>query len=181
MSDQINPARRSLITGAGLAAAAAALPAKGAEAPMVMEAPSVKIGLEHVFDIRLDFGMRWFGEPMPDGGRQAYTPINERGGLIRGPRLNGKVLPLSGADYPHMRADGIMEFDAHYLLEADDGARIYIHNTGYGSRTTGLRLTPRFRAPKGPHEWLNSTIIVGSGEPRKEPVDHSIFSYYAVT
>lgn len=181
--EPILPSRRLILgTAAGLGMGLAGRPAlaDAPEPPMEMEEPTVKLGLEHAFDIRIDFGPRRLAGPLPWGGTQGYTPVGPRGGLVRGPRLNGKVVESSGADFANVRSDGVVEFDAHYLLEADDGTMIYIHNRGYGSQGY-FRLTPTFRVPKGPHDWLTHTIIVGSGEPRRQPVDHSIFRYYVVT
>lgn len=48
-----------------------------------------------------------------------------------------------------------------------------------------FRCTPYFRAPEGPHDWLNRTVIVGVGQRRPkltdadEP-DHSLFRYYTI-
>ncbi|HUK01015.1 MAG TPA: DUF3237 domain-containing protein [Steroidobacteraceae bacterium] len=147
--------------------------------------------LEHVFDVRIDFKDRWiFGPIHPGGPQQGYTSVLK--GRIEGPRLNGKVVDVSGADWPVVRSDGVVELNAHYMLEADDGARIYVRNQGYvyGPRPAqdGLperpgyfRCTPYFRAPHGPHEWLNRTVIIGGGERHPDPAgDYSIFRYWAV-
>lgn len=146
--------------------------------------------LEHVFDVRVDFGSdRMLSEDMSGGWQFGYTPPH--GGVISGPRLQGRVVPHSGADYALRRADGVLELNAHYMLEADDGTPIYINNTGYlisgggGENDQGLeqpayfKFTPKFRVPHGPHDWLARTVIVGSGERRTNP-DHSLFRYYAV-
>jgi hypothetical protein len=148
--------------------------------------------LEHVFDIEVLFGGdRFISDPLPGGARQGYTPAI--GGTISGPRLGGKVVGHSGADYATVRPDGVIELDAHYLLEADDGTPIYIMNKGYlipggedakaneqGMAQPGyFRLTPYFRVPEGPHDWLARTCIVGGGERRKDP-DRSLFRYYAL-
>jgi hypothetical protein len=86
----------------------------------------------------------------------------------------------------------VVELAAHYMLEADDGAKIYIRNMGYvyGARPVGnglparpgyFRCTPYFRAPDGPHEWLNRTVLVGGGERHPDPAgDYSLFRYWAV-
>ena len=42
-----------------------------------------------------------------------------------------------------------------------------------------FRLTPYFRVPEGPHDWLARTCIVGGAERRKDP-DRSLFRYYAL-
>ena len=158
-----------------------------------MGTPSFEPRLEHVFDVTVTFGddRAIFG-PLPGGGSQGYTPPH--GGTITGPRLNGTVVPHSGADYAHVRGDGVIELNAHYMMQADDGTLIYINNRGYivpapeGQGVTNdqghpqpayFRFTPTFRVPAGPHEWLARTVFVGSGERRRDP-DHSIFRYYAV-
>jgi hypothetical protein len=99
-----------------------------------------------------------------------------------------------------VRQDGVVELNAHYMIEADDGARIYIRNMGYVHgplRAPGqaedeapsipgyFRCTPYFRAPIGPHDWLNRTVVVGVGQRRpklkaEDPPDHSLFRYYAI-
>ena len=155
--------------------------------------PFLNVELEHVFDITVFFGEdRTRIGPLPGAGYQGYTP--PIGGRVVGERLNGEVVPHSGADYANIRRDGVVELNAHYLLKADDGVLIYIANRGYlvpapkqGAKLNdqGLaqpryfRCTPTFRAPKGPHDWLNQMCFIGGGERRTSP-DHSIFRYYAV-
>jgi hypothetical protein len=153
---------------------------------------SLDIQLVPVFDIRIDFHQRLIFDPMLGGSRQAYTSV--KSGLVYGPQLNGRVLDYSGADWPIVRSDGVVELNAHYVLEADDGAQIYIRNLGYvyGPRSAEdsaraavnpgasgyFRCTPYFRAPAGRHDWLNRTVILGAGERHTGP-DHTLFRYYA--
>jgi|ERR1700722_10995041 len=145
------------------------------------------IKLEYVFQIRIDFSERVsFATPT---GRRAFVPAVS--GVIEGPRLQGKVVPHSGADFA---ANG--RLNAHYMLQASDGAYIYIHNTGYlypvdgkpidrndaswgGDREFYFRITPVFDTPVGPHDWLTRTVIVGTGKRHANP-DYTIFTYYAV-
>ena len=139
--------------------------------------------LEHVFDIEVMFGAdRVIFGPLPGGGNQGYTPAI--GGTISGPRLSGIVVPHSGADYALVRDDGTIELSAHYLLQAEDGTKIYIQNRGYLVRArpgeaqrSYFRLTPYFRGPAGPHDWLSRSVIVGGGERLTNP-DRSLFRYY---
>ena len=160
-----------------------------------MDQIDLSVRLEHVFDIRINFDRRWSTEPIHrDGPRFAYTSVGA-GGVVSGPRLQGQLVDHSGADWPMIRTDGVVELNAHYMIRANDGALIYIRNLGY---VHGLlerpghdpvppyfRCTPYFRAPDGPHDWLNRTVIVGrgvrrpAGEGSSEP-DHSLFRYYAV-
>lgn len=149
--------------------------------------PVEPVQLEYVFSIRIDFDERLrFKTP---AGKRVYVPAS--GGEIWGPRLQGRVVPHSGADFA-----GVYGLEAHYMLEASDGSPIYIHNRGYlypkdgsaipvddpawggGSGDFYFRLTPQFDAPVGPHDWLTRTVIVGSGK-RGLP-DHTVFTYYAV-
>ena len=149
----------------------------------------------HAFDIRLFFDRRWNIDPVTDGGpSQGYTSVGT-GSTVTGPLLNGRVVDYSGADWPAVRSDGVVELAAHYMLEADDGARIYIRNLGYvhGPKTAAdgaaipsyFRCTPYFRAPAGPHDWLNRKVVVGIGQrqPKIGPddlPDHSLFRYFAI-
>jgi len=159
---------------------------------------------EHVFDIRINFDKRWGLGPVNSvpgsgGPMHGYTSVGADC-LITGPRLNGRLVDYSGADWPVVRTDGVVELNAHYMIEADDGAQIYIRNMGYvhgpmrdWDQPDGaepripryFRCTPYFRAPEGPHSWLNRTVIVGVGQrvPKVEPndpPDHSLFRYYAI-
>jgi len=151
--------------------------------------------LELAFHVRLDF---------TEGPRTRFTPAHKQftrgfvglaGGEVSGPRLSGKVVPNSGGDWPRMWDSGLIEFEAHYMLEADDGTPIYIHNRGIAwsdpavqakieagesvsPQDNYVRITPRFEAPEGPHNWLNRTIFVGVAE-RQGNSTH--FDYYAVS
>jgi len=154
---------------------------------------------EHVFDIRINFDKRWSLGPVYGGAKQGYTSVGE-GSTVSGPRLNGGLVDYSGADWPIVRHDGVVELNAHYMIQADDGTLIYIRNLGYvhgplharGQAPDEVpaipryfRCTPYFRAPEGPHDWLNRTVIVGVGQrmPKLVPEDapdHSLFRYYAI-
>jgi hypothetical protein len=151
--------------------------------------------LQFTFRIVLEFdaGPRLRFEPAFQAGRRGFVAV--QGGMIEGPRLRGRVIPRSGGDWPRLWHSGLVEFEAHYLLEAEDGTPIYIHNRGlaYASPevqarieageavspdTTYCRVTPRFEVPAGRHDWLARTMFVGKGERRGAK---SVFDYYAVT
>lgn len=151
--------------------------------------------LELAFHVRLDFA---------PGPRTRFTPayshftrgfVGLEGGEISGPMLSGRVVPHSGGDWPHFWDSGLVEFEAHYMMEAADGTPIYIHNRGIAwsdpavrdrieagdsvaPEESYLRITPRFEAPAGAHEWLNRTIFVGVAERRG---DSTFFDYFRVT
>jgi len=100
------------------------------------------------------------------------------GGTVEGPLLRGRVVPHSGGDWPWIWPDGTFEFDARYLIEAEDGSPIYVQNHGYAHAAPEVqarllagqpvdpagnyfRTTPTLRAAAGPHESLNRTVFVG--------------------
>lgn len=135
--------------------------------------------LEYAFTISLELtGLRWVA-PTAIGVKRGA--VYAASGIIEGPRLRGRVVPMSGGDFPLVRPDDVIDFDARYLLEADDGATIYMQNRGYrwgdesvmerlrrnepvGSDEYYMRVTPKFDSPAGPHEWLNRHVFVGTAE-----------------
>lgn len=152
---------------------------------------------EFVFQVRLDFEERTRFQPTTPMGGRVYVPVV--GGTITGPRLQGRVMPQSGADWARGHSDGASEINAHYMFEASDGTPIYIHNRGYlygrgddgkpipPEQKKGFEIvpstyfvcTPVFDTPVGPHDWLTRTVIVGLGQRISEP-DHSIFNYFEI-
>jgi hypothetical protein len=129
--------------------------------------------LDYAFTIGIELtGARWI-KPTSIGMTRAAVYAGS--GTIEGPMLRGKVIPL-------VRADGVIDFDARYLLEAEDGAVIYLQNRGYrwaktpeaaekmnrneavGRDEYYMRVSPKFDAPDGPHAWLNKHVFVGVAE-----------------
>lgn len=148
--------------------------------------------LEFVFEIRVKLGERTHTGLLPGGGNRGFVPVI--GGEIQGPRLNGRVVPYTGGDWPYIRPDGVAAFNARYMLEASDGTLICIQNRGFRHgppKVIGrimakesvdpseyyMRLAPVFEAPVGPHDWLTRTVFVGTGDRQS---DHSVFRYWAV-
>jgi hypothetical protein len=60
------------------------------------------------------------------GELRRYIPL--RGGRVSG-AFEGKVLP-GNSDWQTVRADGVIEISAHYMLERSDGARIEVSSIG---------------------------------------------------
>lgn len=60
-------------------------------------------------------------------GERRYVPL--RGGTVRGPELNGSVVE-GGVDWQVLRADGVLEIAAHYVIRSDDGALIEVQSDG---------------------------------------------------
>lgn len=155
-----------------------------------LEHPTLRT--EFIFSIRVAFASRLRFLPTTPMGGRGWVPTG--GGVIEGPRLQGRVVEMSGADWARGRPDRVTELNAHYLLEAADGTPIYIHNRGfvYGYDRESppqpgfpiqnphyFRIAPSFDCPVGPHDWLTRTTIIGIGKRFADP-DHSKFLYFAV-
>jgi hypothetical protein len=167
--------RRAFMTGAagfGLAAAAeeanAASPSSGLSAQAISSGDASllpglatgtasgeipKINLKHAFSLSIFFKER-IRIDSPTG--RVYVPA--MGGEIWGPRLQGRVVPYGGADYA--RGQG---FDAHYMLEASDGALIYIRNRGYIKRLGDSPSVLPEPPPRKPGEPLDQNMPAGVG------------------
>ena len=166
---------------------------------MFTEASSpTELKTEFVFEIRLFFTRIHTVGDMPSGAGRGAVYVD--GGTVSGPRLNGKVLPGSGGDWALFRPDGVLATDARYMLEADDGTMILLHNRGYlWGRTPDvipriqdwmfrggpkvphsefyLRSSPSFEVAKGKHDWLMRHAIIGIGERKR---DGNLIRYFAV-
>jgi uncharacterized protein DUF3237 len=111
-----------------------------------------------------------------DAGERRIIPI--AGGEVKGRDLNGKVLAL-GADFQIVRASGLIELEAKYAIETDDGAVIYVENKGVRFGPTELlqrlyrgeavdpaliyfRTAPRFETGATKYHWLTESLFVGS-------------------
>lgn len=102
------------------------------------------------------------------------------GGSVRGPELNGTVLP-GGADYQVLRSDTLTELEASYAIETREGERIYITNRGIragssediaalvrGERVDPARIyfrsAPRLLSAGPKWQWLGSRMLLATGE-----------------
>jgi hypothetical protein len=122
------------------------------------------------------------GTPLDLGQTQAghrrVVPI--AGGLVSGPRLAGRVLPV-GADWQILRQDGTADLDARYTIQSDDGALIYVVNRGVrhgpaevlARLNRGERVDPAayyfrsaasFETGAPQHAWLTRAVVLGVGE-----------------
>jgi len=161
--------RDLLLAGAGLALAAATVPASAREASVPLVPPRTEFVYEAVVEIA----------PTVPLGERRIVPIT--GGTFEGPNIRGTVLP-GGADRQLIRKDGVRRLDALYEMQAEDGAIITVRNQvliapGDGApdyRFSSLDIT----APEGPHAWLNRLVFVGtlhSLRPAREAVLIRVF------
>ena len=135
---------------------------------------------EYAFSIGVTLSKAHWVRPSNMGATRAAVFATE--GFIEGPGIKGRVIPMSGGDYPLQRPDGVFDFDARYMLELDDGAIIYLQNRGYRWAYTQevaermarnepaesseyyMRVSPKFDVPAGPYEWLSKYVFVGVAE-----------------
>ena len=148
-------------------------------------------GLEHMCDLAVTIAAPIEVGETPSGLRRVI-PIT--GGVVRGPRLNGRVL-ASGADFQLILGGGTQaHLDARYVIELDDGARVFVQNTAlrFASLENSQRIMrgepvspdeiyfrcqPRLEAAAPQWAWLNESQFIGSG--RRAP-DGVFLSFYRV-
>jgi hypothetical protein len=125
------------------------------------------------------------------------TPLGARrmipilSGRVSGARLSGRLLE-GGVDYQLIRADGLAEIHARYIIETDSGARVYVENTGIrhgppeamarlrrgeavDPATIYFRTVPRFESAAPELAWLQRSIFVCAGARFPERVELRIF------
>ncbi|HEY1760066.1 MAG TPA: DUF3237 domain-containing protein [Bryobacteraceae bacterium] len=146
------------------------------------------IDLLHVADMTV-----LVGEPIEIGttaaGVRRLIPI--LGGEVSGPKLKGRVL-AAGADYQLIRADGVAELHARYVIETTEGSRIYVENSGlrHGPPEAMERLrrgepvdpaliyfrtTAKFETGDEALSWLARHIFVCAGVRHPDRVRISIY------
>lgn len=135
--------------------------------------------LEFAFTVDINLTKPIWVEPSSMGTTRAGIWAAE--GTFEGPRIKGRVIPMSGGDYPLVRPNGVIDFDARYFLEADDGTVIYLQSRGYrwaegdAMERMGrnepvrqgeyyMRVSPKFDVPEGPHDWLGKHVFIGVAE-----------------
>jgi hypothetical protein len=136
---------------------------------------------EYAFTARVSVASPLLIGQGPEGLRR-FVAIE--GGTATGPLFTGKVLPGSG-DWQVVRADGVLNVEARYTLEASDGVRIACLNRGIRHAPPGImaklmrgepvpndsyyfRTSAQFEAPQGsPYEWMNLAMFAGKAE--REP------------
>lgn len=141
------------------------------------------MSLANVSDPRCEFVFEIRASCDPDlhigrGADEILTLTPITGGSVAGPRLNGIVLP-GGGDWAVERS-GTMQLEARYVLVADDGTAIEVHNRGYFRATEAVlermergervseddpgmyfRTAPVFQTDAPQHRWLAEHQFIG--------------------
>ncbi|HWU03609.1 MAG TPA: DUF3237 domain-containing protein [Novosphingobium sp.] len=157
---------RRAVLAAGMAGMM--LAGEGAQAAAATQAgdadmPRLELALEIIAEIAdtIDMGTGPLGE-------RRIVPITGgsfAGAGLLGQGLRGVVMP-GGADRQLIRSDGVKQLSALYELRAQDGAVITVLNKVLVESLPGggryAFSTPEITAPKGPHDWLNHAVFVGT-------------------
>ena len=130
----------------------------------------------------------------PEGHRAIYFV---KGGTFEGPRLRGRVVPDSGADWVRVRPDGSSHLDVRFCLETDDGALIYAFWHGRfvapaeheayaldlekpddpaGANRYYFRAAPEFETSDARYAWLNNIVAVTKSRTGGHGVVHRFFA-----
>ena len=113
-----------------------------------------------------------------DTGHGVRRIIPIVGGEVRGESVNGKVCAF-GADFQIIRPNELIELEAKYAFETDDGATVYVENKGIRFGPVELlqklkrnepvdpkliyfRTAPRFETGDAKYRWLMESLFVAS-------------------
>jgi hypothetical protein len=130
---------------------------------------------KYVFTITAQIGAVTTAGELGHGVRR-IIPIT--GGEVRGENINGKVCAF-GADFQIIRPNELIELEARYAFETDDGAVIYVENRGMRFGPVELlqklkrgepvdpkliyfRTVPRFETGSEKYRWLMQNLFIGS-------------------
>ena len=130
---------------------------------------------QYVFTITAHIGPVTSAGEIGHGVRR-IVPIT--GGEVRGENINGKVCAF-GADFQIIRPNELIELEAKYAFETDDGAVIYVENEGIRFGPVELlqklkrgepvdpeqiycRTVPKFETGSEKYRWLMEYLFIGS-------------------
>ena len=130
---------------------------------------------KYVFTITANIGPVTSAGEIGSGVRR-IIPIT--GGEVKGEGINGKVCPF-GADFQIIRPNELIELEAKYAFETDDGAVVYVENKGLRFGPVDLlqklkrgepvdpkliyfRTVPKFETGHEKYRWLMQSLFIGS-------------------
>jgi hypothetical protein len=134
-----------------------------------------QLSTKYVFTITAHIGGVTSAGDIGHGVRRIVPVI---GGEVRGARINGNVCAF-GADYQIIRPSELIELEAKYAFETDDGAVVYVENKGIRFGPIDLlqklkrgeqvdpkliyfRTVPKFETGSEKYRWLMENLFIGS-------------------
>ena len=133
-----------------------------------------QLSTRYVFTLTVEIGEVTSAGDTGHGVRR-IIPIT--GGEVRG-EINGRICAF-GADFQIIRPNELIELEAKYALETDDGAVIYVENKGLRFGPVELlqklkrgepvdpkliyfRTVPTFETGAEKYRWLMENLFIGS-------------------
>jgi hypothetical protein len=133
-----------------------------------------QLATKYVFTITARIGGVTSAGDVGHGVRRIIPII---GGEVRGD-ITGKVCPF-GADFQIIRPNELIELEAKYAFETDDGAVVYVENKGIRFGPVELlqrlkrgeavdpkliyfRTVPKFETGSEKYRWLMEHLFIGS-------------------
>jgi len=126
-------------------------------------------------------------------GRRRIIPIT--GGTLRGPRLQGRVLP-GGADFQLVVSETAADLDARYIIALEGpehgGEHVYVQNRALRRGSPAdiaklvrgevvdpaavyFRCVPTFEVSSPKLAWLTESLFVGTGARHPDRVEISLY------
>lgn len=132
--------------------------------------------LEFAFELEIQVS------PLPEVGKTTKGTrkiISITGGSFEGPKIKGTIIP-GGYDWQLIRNDGVIEIEARYVLQTEEGFMITIVNTGLRHAPEHVmqrlvagedvdpslyyfRCVPIFETSETKYEWLTKNIFIANG------------------
>lgn len=101
--------------------------------------------------------------------------VSIAGGTVAG-ILQGSILP-GGSDWQTIRNDGVIEIEARYLIELQDGARVELQNRGRRNGSLGpFWSTIWLHTEDEAYRWVNSAQFLARGSRRNDVVEIEAFT-----
>jgi hypothetical protein len=107
-----------------------------------------------IFRIHADLGEIVDAGTTPYGGRRTIEIL---GGRVDG-KLTGRILS-GGADWQIIRADGVADIQARYVIEADSGARVLVTSNGLRHGPPEVLATIARGEPVDPSQYYFRTVM----------------------
>jgi Protein of unknown function (DUF3237) len=134
-----------------------------------------QLSTKYVFTITAHIGGVTSAGDIGHGVRRIIPVI---GGEVKGADINGKVCAF-GADFQIIRPNELIELEAKYAFETDDGAVVYVENRGIRFGPIDLlqklkrgepvdpkliyfRTVPKFETGSEKYRWLMENLFIGS-------------------
>jgi Protein of unknown function (DUF3237) len=134
-----------------------------------------ELATKYVFTITARIGAVTVAGEIGHGVRRVIPIL---GGEVKGEGINGTVCAF-GADFQIIRPNELIELEAKYAFETDDGAVVYVENRGIRFGPLELlaklkrgepvdpaliyfRTIPKFETGHEKYRWLMENLFIGS-------------------